>query len=208
MDVLRINDYITHIGPMTEPLSANVIMIEAGDKLWLYDVGCGHGIAEYLNAKERNMVAVLSHFHPDHMANFDSLKLSSLYVGKNTYGYTKKGIVVEQELCLKDGDVNFRILPIASTHAKGSLALEVNSEYLFTGDAFCPKLRNGEAVLNAGLLQEAINLLESSGAIYVCESHRTNLVKEKSVILDKLKCIYEMRSKDSPYIQAGDLWKQ
>ena len=37
--VVAINNLISYISPTENPLSANVVMIEGKDALWLYDVG-------------------------------------------------------------------------------------------------------------------------------------------------------------------------
>ena len=37
--VVAINNLISYISPTENPLSANVVMIQGKDALWLYDVG-------------------------------------------------------------------------------------------------------------------------------------------------------------------------
>lgn len=198
MEITYVNDYISYISPMQDPLSANVVMITLRDRMLLYDVGCGHGIPEYLNNISGRKEAVLSHFHPDHIANFDKINLDELYVSKHTLGYTHRGVTDMAELM-----EGVEIIPLPSTHAKGSLALRVN-EYLFTGDAFGPGMKAGKAVVNAGFLLEDIKILEKSPAKYVCESHVAQFVRPKEEILNRLKSLYMRRDKEAPYIDWDD----
>lgn len=55
--------------------------------------------------------------------------------GKNTFRYTKTGTVIEEDTWFQDGDVRLHLFPIPSSHAKGSLALEVDETWCFLGDA-------------------------------------------------------------------------
>ena len=41
-NIIRLNNLISYISPTENPLSANVVMIEGKDALWLYDVGNRH----------------------------------------------------------------------------------------------------------------------------------------------------------------------
>ena len=65
--VVAINNLISYISPTENPLSANVVMIQGKDALWLYDVGNHPDIPAiidtYSNGKKVN--AILSHFHED-----------------------------------------------------------------------------------------------------------------------------------------------
>ena len=95
----NITDKISYITPTMQPLSANVCVIEGEDYLWVYDVGKNSFVSDMLSKisqeKGKDIKIVLSHFHPDHIANLQYIKWSKLYQGKNTYKYTHIGEVVE-----------------------------------------------------------------------------------------------------------------
>ena len=38
-NIIRLNNLISYISPTENPLSANVVMIQGKEALWLYDVG-------------------------------------------------------------------------------------------------------------------------------------------------------------------------
>lgn len=84
--VVAINNLISYISPTENPLSANVVMIQGKDALWLYDVGNHPDIPAiidtYSNGKKVN--AILSHFHEDHIGNLPGMGVDEVYQGKYT----------------------------------------------------------------------------------------------------------------------------
>ena len=220
MEQVSITKDISYIKSSTEPLSAEVGIIESKEYLYLFDVGNNKEVSEYLQTLSKKKKVVLSHFHPDHIGNVGNLSFETLYVGANTEKYlhnyisdyktermaecsvtTKKNRyeIVLVPIAIEDG-IKLEIYPIPNSHAKGSLALLVNETYLFLGDALYPKEKNGKYVYNAQLLKEEIELLKRLPAKFIISSHGIPLIREKSTELSRLEEIYVKRQKDDAYI--------
>ncbi len=167
--------------------------------MWLFDVGNGKEALSSITSLPGEKSIVLSHFHPDHIANIESLSPFNLFVSKNTEKYVHKGNVVEKEMYVDDG-VNFHILPFPSAHAKGCLALEVAAQYLFVGDALYPTSKNGIPCYNVGILIEQISLLKKLPSEYVLRSHNTPFVETKEKVIEDLTNILTRKTGNGPYI--------
>lgn len=202
-----VTDYFSYITPAIKPLSANVSVIEGEKYLWVYDVGSHENIPEMLaeisKQKGKKMKIILSHFHPDHIANVQHIKWESLYQGKNTYKYTHIGEIVESDINVDETDIKLRIFQMPSSHAKGSLALLVNNKYCLLGDALYPAHKGDKTVYNAGILKQQIDILKKMAAPYVLLSHREPFVQKKQAVISWLEKIYAMREKNEPWIDAG-----
>lgn len=135
--IRTINNHISYLTPTEHPLSANVVIIEGDAFLWGYDVGNHPAVPEILQKKSKQtgkkIRVILSHFHPDHIGNLSEISCEAVYQGKNTFRYTKTGTVIEEDTWFQDGDVRLHLFPIPSSHAKGSLALEVDETWCFLG---------------------------------------------------------------------------
>lgn len=149
-------------------------------------------------------VIIISHFHPDHMANLQYFEDVQCYVSRNTFKYTKKGTIVDKEVLIQDG-VQLRIFQLPSSHAKGSLGLEVNEEYAFVGDAIAPSIRP-EGLLydlyNVQLLAEEIRVLKKIKASIIIQSHNMGSLIPKSEIIERLESIYARRNGQNPFIEV------
>lgn len=108
-------------------------------------------------------------------------------------------VTVRERIRISDG-VRIEIIPMPSTHAKGCLAMMVDDEYLFMGDASYGMRKDGSVVFNAQLLKEEIELLESLPADKLLLSHERRFVRPKEVVLRQMKAVYVKREKSSPYI--------
>lgn len=192
-------DYIQYIKATDTPLSADVGIVDGKEYCWIFDVGNSEEARQELAAITKNKAVVLSHFHPDHMGNLDKVSYSRLYCGDNTFKYTKTGEIVNRELFMEDG-VSIHLFQIPSSHAKGSIGMEVNGEYAFWGDAAYSTTKNGKRVYNAQLLLEQIRLLESLSSKYILLSHEKEFVTEKDRLLEELRGWYGKRDAKSPYI--------
>lgn len=188
--IREINAAISYIPAQDSPLSSDVAVIK-GQKTWLFDVGSSDDAFEEIRRIEGEKCAVISHFHPDHMANLERLPELPVYVGANTFRYSGRGTVIEKETELEKG---IRVILIPSSHAKGSLGLVVNDEFVFIGDALAPTIKKGKVVYNAQLLNECIRLFKSIKAPYFIQSHRMDRVYEKAEIISKLESIYARRN--------------
>jgi glyoxylase-like metal-dependent hydrolase (beta-lactamase superfamily II) len=98
--VVAINNLISYISPTENPLSANVVMIQGKDALWLYDVGNHPDIPAIIDtySNGRKVNAILSHFHEDHTGNLPCMSVDEVYQGKYTHRHTGMGIVVEDDI--------------------------------------------------------------------------------------------------------------
>ncbi len=212
MEQVTITKEISYIKSSTEPLSAEVGIIEGKEYIYLFDVGNNKEVSEYLETLPKKKKIILSHFHPDHIGNIGKLSFETLYIGANTEKYLQQYIsndmmekmaesteVILERILVEDG-VKLEIYPIPNSHAKGSLALVVNESYVFLGDALYSKTKNGKYVYNAQLLKEEIELLKKLSAKFIISSHAISPIREKNIELSKLEEIYAKRQKDDAYI--------
>lgn len=198
-EIKEITNRIKYIMPTTDPCSSNVVIVEGDEYIWLYDVGRREDTLEYLNSFDKPVNVVLSHFHGDHVENYDKVNWLELYQGKRTFDYTQTGIIIENETFLGDG-LEMRLLPFSSPHAKGTIALEVAGDYLFIGDGTYPARKEDYRYYNVGKLKEVINFLSGQQAKYVLLSHHEPFLQTRENIISKLKKIYDRREKGNPHI--------
>ena len=97
--------------------------------------------------------------------------------------------------------MSLHIFPLPSSHAKGCVALEVNEEWCFLGDALYAMQKCGHNLYNAGILREQINVLQNIKAEKFMLSHRTPFEKPKGIIMRWLGEIYDRRVKGEVYIE-------
>ena len=220
--MIQINKTISYIGSSMEPLSAEVGVIRGKERIWFYDVGNGNAAREEISmllapagSQSRGLSSsvspdfparpcgvILSHFHPDHIGNLSCFpEGTEIYVGENTRKYTKRGMAVSQDLYLEDG-CTLHLFPLPSTHAKGSLGLEVNGEYAFLGDGVYATQKGGRVVYNAQLLKEELLVLKSLKAHTFLISHGDPFCQRREETIRQLEGIYSRREKDQPYIQG------
>ena len=133
MERIYITKYLSYWKATENPLSADVGVIEGKSGVWLYDVGNSGEAAANINALNGRKNIVLSHFHDDHIGNLPKIRYEQLYQGANTLRYTGTGTAVTEDIYVQDG-VQLHLFPLPSSHAKGSLGLEVNETYAFLGD--------------------------------------------------------------------------
>ena len=193
-----ITDRISYIKATENPLSADVGVIEGERFLWLYDVGNRPEVTEYLNTLEKPKCVILSHFHADHIGGLDGLRYEKLYQGTATKKYTNAGETVSGELIIEDG-ITFRIFELPSSHAQGSIGLEVNN-YAFFGDGTYATAKQGRVVYNQGLLQAEIKVLKSLNAENFVLSHDERYIVPREEVISELEAIYSRRQKNEPYI--------
>ena len=110
---------------------------------------------------------------------------------KETQGVEKQN---KHEKSLK-----LEIIPMPSSHSKGSLALVVNDEYIFMGDStycrYIPKREGVEdyAEYNVQKLKEQIDLLKSIKAEKCLISHEKRIMRPKKVVIRQLESVYAKR---------------
>lgn len=187
MKEIVISDKISYRECTNDPLSADIGIVRAESGIWLYDVGNDVRNLEGLNG-EYNVV--LSHFHLDHVGSLEKLNVQALYVSRETQKHVSlQGVIVEEDLYVG----NLHVFPLCSSHAKGSLGLEVDEAYAFVGDALYCKSKEGHYCYNAQLLLEEINKLKSLKATWLLASHHPGLMRRKDEVITELEEIYAKR---------------
>lgn len=199
VEPIRINEFISYIPQVERPLSSDIVLIQGGEKLYVWDVGNRDDATTYLNELNVPKCVILSHFHSDHIARLEDTVFDELYLGNQTYKTVRNGIVVDRPITIKDR-ITLTILPVPSTHAKGCLALMVNDTYLFTGDATYAMWKDDKTIYNAQLLKEEMDLFSSLPATKYFLSHDNGKLRKKEVVLKLLENIYNQRDPSSPWI--------
>ena len=87
IEQIKITEHISYIKASDNPLSADVVLIEGQEYLYLYDVGNNEQVAEYINSLPKKKRVILSHFHTDHMGNIGRVEWENVYFGANTEKY-------------------------------------------------------------------------------------------------------------------------
>ncbi len=202
MNEIFVNEKISYIEATDNPLSADIGIVKEENASWLYDVGNGETSISGLNGSYN---VVLSHFHADHIGNIDKIRAKELYLSKETYEYlpnetaTSNIHIVTEPIHIG----NLHIFPLPSSHAKGSLGLEIDGTYAFVGDALYCMTKNNNYVYNEQLLKEEIDVLKSISSPFVLVSHFKGFIRKKEDVLQELETIYEMRIKGCPEIVIG-----
>ncbi len=169
-------------------------------------------MAAYLEAFPKKKKIILSQFQADHTGSIGKISFEEVYAGPimgKYYQYFVPGFEKEKEpekyltvtepVKISDG-VELEICPVPSSHAKGSLLVQVNGEYILLGDAFYSRTKDKKAVYNVQLLKEEIRLLNELTGDKVFLSHEKRPVKAKKGIVRFLEKIYEKREQNNPYI--------
>jgi len=89
---IQITEQISYLKASGNPLSADVILVEGEEYLYVFDVGNNVQVAEYLNAIPKKKRVILSHFHADHMGNIGRINWDTVYFGANTEKYFQQYI--------------------------------------------------------------------------------------------------------------------
>lgn len=222
----KINEYISYI-PATEiPISSDVGIIYGRNCTYVFDVGSIPESLDFLHSLNGNVKIVISHFHADHTwwltrhrpgeegmlpgdtlsLTYEPVKYEKLYIGKGTERYLPDGEIIREpyiiwdEITDREGKpLKLEILPVPSSHSKGSLALVVNDEYIFMGDStYCRYIPKREGVedhveYNVQKLKEQIELLKSIKAEKCLISHEKRIMRPKKVVIRQLESIYAGR---------------
>ena len=222
----KINEYISYI-PATEiPISSDVGIIYGKNCTYVFDVGSIPESLDFLHSLNGNIKIVISHFHADHTwwltrhrpgeegmlpgdtlsLTYEPVKYEKLYIGKGTERYLPDGEIIREpyiiwdEITDREGKpLKLEILPMPSSHSKGSLALVVNDEYIFMGDStYCRYIPKREGVedhveYNVQKLKEQIELLKSIKAEKCLISHEKRIMRPKKVVIRQLESIYAGR---------------
>ena len=189
-----INEKISYIECLDDPLSADIGIIRDGDAVWLYDVGSDERAISELTG---NYNVVLSHFHQDHTGNIGKITVKEAFVSDETKRHVQMGTVADRDVYIG----NLHIFPLPSSHCKGCLGLEVDEAYAFVGDALYSKFRDGYYIFNTQLVKDEIAVLKSLKAPYLLVSHFKGLIRRRDEVIAELEELYQHRDKNSPEIK-------
>ena len=243
IEQIKITEQISYIKASDNPLSADVILVDGQEYLYVFDVGNNEQVAEYLNAIPKKKRVILSHFHTDHMGNIGRVQWENVFFGANTEKYFQhyipdyaaqrfaelpgalagalsedaaegsgdavqevqkfsRYVTVFDSIKISDG-VTIEIHHVPNSHAKGSLLLQVNEEYIFVGDSLYSKVEGDTYVYNAQLLKEETELLKNLPGSKIFSSHEARPVKAKAGVVRFLEQIYAKREKNDAYIRVS-----
>ena len=204
---------INYIRSYTEPLSADIFIVEGEKNVYMYDTGNGekslNDVKNVLCAYGDKMVnVILSHFHPDHMGNIDKINKEKIYASANTIKYMNEkdkelSEIVSDRLEITDGKLNLDIIYLPSSHAKGCIAMNINREICLLGDATYSTMKAGQIVYNRSLLSEELATLNKIDTKKFVLSHQKELFKSKESVINELKEIYKSSNKNDAYISLG-----
>lgn len=189
---------IGYLPATEEPLSADVGLVQTGERTWIYDVGAAPAAAAAVNALPGRKTVVLSHFHPDHMGNLERVNHEAFYGGAFTCKKAGGGIEVSRELFLPEG---VHLFPLPSVHAKGCIGMEYDG-YAFLGDALYPAVRAGQAVYNVSLLAQQLRVLKGLRAEWFLVSHSRPFAHKRDEVLERLEALYAKRVPGQTYLPA------
>lgn len=206
---VELSERVCYLPATLEPLSADVFAVRGRESWWIFDVGRSDEAVAFINGlpmggdfpKKKNIV--ISHFHWDHTENLMRavrgevrLPFDTLYVGNYTQRRLKMGEAVRAPLEFDDL-VHIRIFPIPNSHAKGALAMTVDSAFAFLGDSTYAEVGKDSEPdsYNVQFLQEEIRVLKSLDTPCFCLSHRRRPVAEKDSVIAHLEGIYSRREK-------------
>lgn len=192
--MIKINDKISYIEASENPLSADIGIVRDNGTTWLFDVGNGDASFACIPGEPVNVV--LSHFHQDHTGNIDRVPANEIFASNMTRKHISRGTVVTEDLYF--GGVH--IFPLPSSHASGSLGMEIDGQYAFVGDGLYSKCKDRFYIYNAQLVNEEIKVLKNLKAEYLLVSHLEGLVRRKDEVISELEAIYGRREKNNPEI--------
>lgn len=92
IEPIKITENISYIKASDNPLSADVVLAEGREYLYVFDVGNDEQVAEYLNSLPKSKRVILSHFHADHMGNVGRVNWNNVFFGANTEKYFQQYI--------------------------------------------------------------------------------------------------------------------
>ena len=191
--LIPICEYINYIPSSDEPLSADVFFVKGDSKTYIYDVGANELSFCEIEGLPREKAVILSHFHPDHIANMARIVCDEIYLGRKTYEKLGRGVIVSDKLVIEDG-LRLEIMRFPSVHAKGSLVLNINSEYTLIGDLY---YSNQDC--NKDIAREMITAMKRLDTKYFIPSHRP-----QSPVIEKNELISELED----YFFGGQIAKK
>lgn len=181
----KITDYLHYLPAESEPLSADVFVIEGQRQIYIFDVGSNEEAFRLLDGLPKEKTVILSHFHKDHAGNLSRLTCRKLYVGDAAFEKIGIGTVITDKLTIYDG-VKLDIQPCPSPHTPGSLIATVNDEYTLIADLYFTKPDYDRAAAQAML--EVLQGLDTSW--FVVSHQKGNCVFPKAYVMEELRKLF------------------
>lgn len=191
---------IKRIEMSENPLSADVFFVQGREYTYIVDVGSNDVSYEAVKAIPKKKI-IITHFHADHAENLRRLKPADedLFVGDYTAKYYGGGTVIKEPMHIEDG-VFMDILPLPSSHARGSLTIIVNKSVILLGDG-CYSNNKG---YNVSLLHDLIKILKAAEFTTAIKSHESKEYTKEELI-GELEEIYSHKESGNPYISLDRL---
>jgi glyoxylase-like metal-dependent hydrolase (beta-lactamase superfamily II) len=202
-NVISLTEDISYIPGTVNPISSDVVFIKCKNSTFIFDTGLTKESALAINKIEGIKNIVISHFHGDHILNLRRVKYDNLYLSSHTKKYTFKGSVISEKTELAPG---LFVLPLPSSHAKGSLILTYG-DYAFMGDGTYCTYKKFHHVYNKNLLCDMILAMKNLNVKYFCLSHDKNFVQKKEDVIKIYEDIYARKVDDNSYINVDDFFK-
>ncbi|MCR5491348.1 MAG: MBL fold metallo-hydrolase [Bacilli bacterium] len=125
----------------------------------------------------------ISHFHADHIANFPYFASCETYGSSTTARYVRVDKAVGEKTVIDLGDVQVTLMPLISSHSKGSMIAISSDGVCFVGDA----LYDGNAGYNRSALYETIKTIEGVDAFSFVYGHEPMSGERKEDVTAFLK---------------------
>ncbi len=195
----EITEEIQYLPAVEEPLSADVYIIRGKEYTYVVDVGANDEAYETVRSVKGPKKVIITHFHGDHTGNLSRLNIpdEDLYVGAWMRKKYKLGTPVASVMEIHDG-VELKVIPMASSHAKGCLAILVNGKCLLMGDSFYGHNDKG---YNVSSLYDQIKQLKELDFEFAVMSHDERQHKKRKMLL-LLEMYYAKRKPGEDYIMV------
>lgn len=178
---------IRQIPAASDPLSADVFIIEGDERYYVFDVGANDEAFAAVSALDKPVTVILSHFHRDHIGNMSRLNSADTLAGARTMKYISGSTLVDAPVTIHDG-VTIAVRPCVSPHAPGCLIATVNGEYTFIGDLHYARPGTG-----LGEAKGMLNVLKKLETRYFVVSHaQGSPLVEKSALLQSVKAYFAL----------------
>ena len=159
------------------------IGVVSGQKGTLYfDTGASLKQLHVLDAlREENLLKnpaslVISHFHNDHIANFAYFSSCLVYGSKVTARYVRVDRLVGEKTIVDLGEIHPEIVPLPSSHAKGSLILYIPEEkVVYLGDGVYEAVGFDKPYYDRSLFYEMSQVLKPLKVDHYVFGHETLL---------------------------------
>lgn len=165
------------------------IGVVVGKKGTLYfDTGASQKQLEILRGLQKGgklpnpSTLAISHFHNDHIANFAYFSSCEVYGSKQTGKYVRVDHEVTGPVDLDLGDVVVTLLPLPSSHAKGSIIAVVKAEKVaYLGDGVYEAVGFEKPYYDRSLFYEMSRVLRSLNITHYVFGHESILTRDDQI---------------------------